>query len=129
MRQTNEVRSNKLDKDRIFTSGRNLWRVSEVIYSYKFDSSSNLNVVLRLTYDPTNSPSADPRSTHDLRQTATDALGIDTRSHDEPGMLWYHLLRSTQQPMRNPPIEIVAAEKYPHDKNKETREKSNQHNI
>jgi len=27
--------------------------------------------------------------------------------------------------MRNPPIEIVAAEKYPENKNKETREKAN----
>ena len=31
--------------------------------------------------------------------------------------------------MRNPPIEIDAAEKYPHAENKETREKTSQHNI
>ena len=40
----------------------------------QIDSSSNLHAILRSTYDPTNSPNADPRSTHDLRQTAPDAL-------------------------------------------------------
>ena len=58
-----------------------------MIYSTKFDSLSNTNAVLRSTHDPTNSPNAAPRSAHDLRQTATNALGIDTRSHEEPGML------------------------------------------
>jgi len=29
-----------------------------------------------------------------IPQTATNALGIDTRSHDESEMLWYHLLHS-----------------------------------
>jgi len=33
------------------------------------------------------------------------------------------ILRARQQSMRNLPIEIDAAEKYPHDKNRETREK------
>jgi len=31
--------------------------------------------------------------------------------------------------MRNSPTEIDAAEKYPHDKNREIREKARQHNI
>ena len=46
-----------------------------------------------------------PRSTYDLRQTATDALRINTRSHDKPGMLWYHLLRAplATTSLRNPP--------------------------
>jgi len=65
-----------------------------MIYSTKFDSLSNLNTVLRSTHDPTNSPNATSRSTHDLRQTATNALGIDTQSHDEPGKPWYYLLRA-----------------------------------
>ena len=35
-------------------------------------------------------------------------------------------MRARQQPIRNPPIKIDdAAEKYPENKNKETREKSN----
>jgi len=68
----------KLDKDIVFTSRRNSWRVSEVIYSSKFDSSSNPNAVLRLTYDPINSSNAAQRSTHDLCQTVTNTLGIDT---------------------------------------------------
>ena len=50
-------------------------------------SSSNPHAVLRLTHDPTNSPNVAPRSTHDLCQIATDALGINTRSHNKPGML------------------------------------------
>ena len=91
--KANGVRSKKLDKDRIFTSKWNLRRVSETIYSTESNSLSNANVVLRSTHDLTNSPNAAPRSTHDLRQTATNALGINTRSHDESGMLWYHLLQ------------------------------------
>ena len=31
--------------------------------------------------------------------------------------------------MKNLPIEIDAVEKYPHDKNRVTREKTSQHNI
>jgi len=90
----------KLDKDRIFTSKWNPIRVS-TIYS-KFHSLCNPNIVLRSTHDPTNSPNAALRSTHDLHQTITNALRIDTQSHNEPGMLWYHLLRVPwQQPMRN----------------------------
>jgi len=57
-----------------------------MIYSTKFDSLSNPNDVLRLTNDPTNSLNAALRSTHDLRQTATNVLEINTWSHDEPGM-------------------------------------------
>jgi len=34
-------------------------------------------------------------------------------------------LRARQQPIRSPLIEINAAEKYPENKNKETREKAN----
>ena len=124
MRKTNGVRSNKLDKDRIFISKRNPWRVSEAIYSYKFDSSSNPNSVLRSIHDPTISPNAAPRSTHVLRQIATDVLGIDTRSHDESGMLWYYLLRARQQPMRNPPIEIDTAEKYSQDQEQRNKRES-----
>ena len=45
------------------------------------------NVVLRSTYDPTNNPNAAPRSTHNFRRTDYDALGIDKRSHAEPGKL------------------------------------------
>ena len=85
-------------------------RISETIYFTKFDSLSNLNVILRSTQNPTNSPNAALRSTHDLRQTAINALEIDTRSHDELEMLWYHLSRMRQQPARN---QIDATEKYP----------------
>ena len=109
--KTNGVRLNKLDKDRTFTSKWNPRRVSEAIYSSEFDFSSNPNTVLRSTHDPTNSPNASSRlthnptnspnaasrSTHDLHQTATDTLGVDTWPHDEPGMLWYHLLRPTRE--------------------------------
>ena len=35
------------------------------------------------------------------------------------------VLRARQQPIKNPPIEIDAAEKYSENKNKETREKAN----
>jgi len=35
------------------------------------------------------------------------------------------MLRARQQSMRNPPIELDEAEKYPKNKNKETREKAN----
>jgi len=58
-----------------------------MIYSTKFDSLSNQKDVLRLTHDPKNNPNATPRSTHNLRQTATNTLRIDTRSHEEPGKL------------------------------------------
>jgi len=58
-----------------------------MIYSTKFDSLSNPNAVLRSTNDPTNRPNVALRLTHDVRQTTTNALGINTRSHDEPGML------------------------------------------
>jgi len=61
------------------------------------DSLSTSHVVLRSTHDPINSPNADPRSTHDLRQSATYAFRITRWSHDEPGMLWYHLLCADQQ--------------------------------
>jgi len=133
MRKTNGVRSNKLDKNRIFTSKRNPRRVSEAVYSSKFDSSSNPNVVLRSTHDPTNSPNAAPRATHDLRQTTTDALGIDT--HDEPGMLLYHLLRLALSfwatvSLRNSSNKDETRLRSTHTiKNRETREKVNQHSI
>ena len=87
-----------------------------MIYSTKSDSLSNANAVLRLTHDPTNSPNAAPRLTHNLRQTAANVIEINRRSHNKPGMLLYHLLRARQQPARNT---IDAAEKYPkNDKNK-----------
>ena len=114
MRKTNRVRSKKLDKDRIFTSRRNPRSVFEAIYSFKFDSSSNPNAVLRSTHDPTNSPNAASRSMHDLRQTSTNALGIDTRSHDDPGMLRYHLLHAGQQPTRNPPMRDRCSQRCTH---------------
>ena len=44
-------------------------------------------------------------------------------------LLMQTLLRARQQPMRNLLIQIDASEKYPHDKNRETREKASQHNI
>ena len=87
----------------MFTSKRNPRRVSKAIYSFKFDFSSNPNAFLRSTHDPTKSPNTAPRSTHDLHQTATNAFGINTRSHDEPGMLWYHLLGAPgNNQLRNP---------------------------
>ena len=46
----------------------------------RIDSSSNLHAVLRSTHDPTNSPNADSRSTHDLRQTSSDVF----ESTDDP---------------------------------------------
>ena len=119
--KANGVRS-LIDKDMIFTSKWNPRRVFETIYSTESYSLNNVNVVLRSSNDPTNCPNAAPRSTHDLCQTTTNALRIDTRSHVEPRMLWYHLLRARQQPARNL---IDATEKYPKIKNKETREKAN----
>jgi len=89
-----------------------------MIYSTKFDSMSNSNVILRLTHDPTNSLNAALRSTQNLCQTATNAIGIDTRSHDEPEKLWYHLLRAgvtTNEKLQ--PTEKDTPEKYPKDKN------------
>ena len=108
--KANGVRLNKLNKDRIFTLRWNPRRVSETIYSTKSDSLSNANAALRSTHDPTNNSNAALRLTQDLRHIATNALGINTRFNDEPGMFWYHLLHARQQPARNP---IDAAEKYP----------------
>ena len=62
-------------------------RVFEMIYSTKFDSLRNPNAVLRLTHDLTNSPNAAPKSIHYFSQITTNTFGIDTGSHDEPGML------------------------------------------
>ena len=55
------------------------------------------NATLRSTYDPTNNPNAASRLTQDLRQTNHGFLRIDTRSHTEPGMLWYHSLRPPEE--------------------------------
>ena len=64
----------------IFISTRNPRRVSEVIYSTNLIPRAIYTLFLRSTDDPTNSPNAAPRSTHDLRQSATDAL----ESTDDP---------------------------------------------
>ena len=81
-------------------------RVSEVIYSSKLIPRVIYTLFLRSTHDPINSPNADPRSTHDLRQSATDAL----KSTDDPTTnlalipLVVRSGRGTQQPLlRNPP--------------------------
>jgi len=42
--------------------------------------------------------------------------------------IWVRVAGALQQPMRNPPIEIDAAEKYPKYKNKKTKKKT-KHNI
>ena len=128
--KANGVRLNKLDKDRIFILRWNPRRVSKTIYSTESDSLSNENAVLRSTHDHTNSPNAAPRSTHDLHQTATNALGISTRSHDKPGMLWYHLLHARQQPMRNLPNRDRRSRRCTHmTRTEKPREKANQHSI
>ena len=116
----------KLDKDEIFTSKWNSKRVFKMIYSTKFDSSSNSNAVLRSTHDPTNSSNAAPRSTYDLRQTATQC---SWNQHTIPRRTWDALIpiiaRKGQQLMRNSKQkEIDAAEKYPKNKNKETKGES-----
>jgi len=77
MQKINRV-DQKQDKDGIFTLKKNPRRVYETIYSFKFDSLSNPNIILRLINDPTNSPNAALRLIHDLRQTARNALEIDT---------------------------------------------------
>jgi len=102
-----------------------------MIYSSELIPRAIQMLFLRSTRDPTNSPNAAPRSTHDLRQTATNALGIDTRSHYELGMLWYHLLRAlVQQPMRNLPTgDRCSRRSTQHVKNREIIEKNNQHSI
>ena len=79
----------------------------------KFDSLRNPNVVLRLSYVPTNNPNATPRSTHNLRQIVANALGINTSSHDELEMRADATTNEKAQP-----IERDTPEKYPKDKNK-----------